>query len=201
MENDEYRQAEIDRIAAEMKERHSQEAFRKTAEIMERLDIQALNSGINKSVNPTSLEAAVSMVNGMKQDQGKMMTLDPNTYMYKMKDRYGIDVAKPNYNITFQNTVDGKQVVIGKIDFNGGTMKFEGNFEESAVKFMDHLAANFKGRLNEEHISAAKVLLELVTLELESEIALDDVYRKGFNDGMATCRAMLRRKIQQMEKR
>jgi len=182
MENDEERQAEIDRIAAEMKERHSQEAFRKTAEIMERLDIQALNSGINKSVNPTSLEAA-------------------HHVMYKMKDRYGIDVAKPDYNITFQNTVDGKHVQVGKIDFNGGSMKFEGNFEESAVKFMDHLAANFKGRLNDEHISAAKVLLELVTFELEREVELDDAYRKGFNDGMATCRAVLRRKIQQMEKR
>jgi len=186
MENDEERQAEIDRIAAEMKERHSQEAFRKTAEIMERLDIQALNSGINKTVNPTSLEAAHNMVYSMKKDQGKIMS---------------IGVVKPDYNITFQNTVDGKHVQVGKIDFNGGSMKFEGNFEESAVKFMDHLAANFKGRLNDEHISAAKVLLELVTLELESEIELDDAYRKGFNDGMATCRAMLRRKIQQMEKR
>jgi hypothetical protein len=58
-------------------------------------------------------------------------------------------IAKPDYNICFNNSVadeqgNMKQVQIGKIDFNGGTMKFEGNFEESAVKFMDHLAATFQ---------------------------------------------------------
>jgi hypothetical protein len=52
MDNEEH-QAEIDRVAAEMKDEHDREADRKTAEIMERLDLQALNAGINKSVNPT----------------------------------------------------------------------------------------------------------------------------------------------------
>jgi hypothetical protein len=37
-----------------------------------------------------------------------------------------------------------KQVQIGKIDFNGGAMKFEGNAEQSAVVFMDSLAATFQ---------------------------------------------------------
>ena len=198
MDNEEH-QAEIDRVAAEMKDEHDREADRKTAEIMERLDLQALNAGINKSVNPTSLEAAVSMVNSMKQDQGNMMTLDPNTYKYKMKDRYAIGKQTPNYNITFQNTVDGKQVEVGRIDFNGGALKFEGNFEESAVKFMDHLAGSFNGRLKAEHVGAAKLLVEFVTFELGDEMELDDAYRKGFNDAIYAVRGILSKKIKELE--
>lgn len=186
MENNEEHEAEITRLVQVIEAGHVQEADRKAAEIMEKLDIQALNAGINKTVNPTSLEAAQSMVYSMKKDQGKIMS---------------IVVAKPDYNITFQNTVEGKQVQVGRLDFNGGVMKFEGNADQSAMLFMDSLASSFRGRLEAEHVSAAKVLLELVTLELESAVELDDAYRKGFNDGMATCRAMLRRKIQQMEKR
>jgi len=186
MENNEEHEAEITRLVQVIEAGHVQEADRKAAEIMEKLDLQALNAGINKTVNPTSLEAAQSMGYSMKKDQGKIMS---------------IGVAKPDYNITLNNMVEGKQVQVGRLDFNGGVMKFEGNADQSAMLFMDSLASSFRGRLEAEHISAAKLLLELVTLELESEIELDDAYRKGFNDGMATCRAMLRRKIQQMEKR
>jgi len=197
--DDEERQAEITRLTQVIEAGHDQEADRKTAEIMEKLDLQALNAGINKTVNPTSLEAAVNMVNSMKQDQGNMMTLDPNTYKYKMKDRYEIGVAKPNYNITFQNTVDGKQVEVGRIDFNGGALKFEGNFEESAVKFMDHLAGSFNGRLKAEHVGAAKLLVEFVTFELGDEMELDDAYRKGFNDAIYAVRGILSKKIKELE--
>jgi hypothetical protein len=150
---------------------------------MERLDLQALNAGINKTVNPTSLEAAHNMVYSMKQDQ-KMLMIGKQT---------------PNYNITFQNTVDGKQVQVGKIDFNGGVMKFEGNAEESAVKFMDHLATNFNGRLKAEHVSAAKLLVEFVTFELDEAMELDDGYRKGFNDAIHAVRGILSKKIKEME--
>ena len=80
-------------------------------------------------------------------------------------------------------------------------MKFEGNAEKSAVLFMDSLAGSFRGRLEAEHVNAAKLLLELVTFELEGEMELDSAYRKGFNDGMATCRAVLRKKIQEMERK
>jgi len=196
MENDEYRQAEIDRIAKKMEEHHTQEVDRKTAEIIAKLDIERLNAGINKTVDPSSLEAAQSMRYNMKE-----------RYSYGFNDPRMLTMAtaKPDYNIVFKNNVSdalgAEQVQIGKLDFNGGTMKFEGNADKSAMVFMDSLATTFKGRLEAEHISAAKVLLELVTLELESEVELDSAYRKGFNDGMATCRAMLRRKIQQMEKR
>jgi len=182
--DDEERQADLSRLTRELEDAHAQEADRKTAEIMERLDLQALNSGINKTVNPTSLEAAHNMVYSMKQDQGKIMSIGKQT---------------PNYNITFQNTVDGKQVQVGKIDFNGGVMKFEGNAEESAIKFMDHLATNFNGRLKAEHVGAAKLLVEFVTFELGDEVELDDGYRKGFNDAIHAVRGILSKKIKELE--
>jgi hypothetical protein len=188
MDNDEY-EADLSRLTHELEDAHAQEADRKTAEIMEKLDLQALNSGINKTVNPTSLEAAVSMINSMKQDQGKMMTMA---------------IAKPDYNICFNNSVSDeqgnmKQVQIGKIDFNGGTMKFEGNADQSAVVFMDSLATTFQGRLKAEHMSAAKLIVEFVTFELDSEMELDDAYRKGFNDAIHAVRGILSKKIKEME--
>jgi hypothetical protein len=189
MEDDEH-EAEVTRLAQEIEEERGRQADRRAAEIMEKLDIQALNAGINKTVNPTSLEAAVNMT-------------------YKTKDRYGHGfsdpratlggVAKPNYNVTFQNAIDGKQVQIGKLDFNGAMLKFEGNAEESAVKFIDHLALNFQGRLKAEHLSAAKLLVEFVTFELGDEMELDDAYRKGFNDAMYAVRGVLSKKIKEME--
>jgi len=189
MDDEEY-QADLSRLTHELEDAHAQEADRKTAEIMERLDLQALNSGINKTVNPTSLEAAHNMKINM-QDRYSTGWNDPRMMVMAQ--------SKPNYNITFQNTVDGKNVQIGKIDFNGGTMKFEGNFEESAVKFMDHLATNFNGRLKAEHVNAAKLLVEFVTFELGDEMELDDAYRKGFNDAIYAVRGILSKKIKEME--
>jgi hypothetical protein len=131
-----------------------------------------------------------------------------------MKDRYAIGwndpramtmaIAKPDYNICFNNSVPDeqgnmKQVQIGKIDFNGGMLKFEGNAEQSAVVFMDSLATTFQGRLKAEHVSAAKLLAEFVTFELDSEMELDDGYRKGFNDAIHAVRGILSKKIKEME--
>jgi hypothetical protein len=53
---------------------------------------------------------------------------------------------KPNYNISFHN--NGKEV--GKLDFNGTTMVFTGEAEESAKVFVDWIAQSFAGRLEEE---------------------------------------------------
>jgi hypothetical protein len=193
---DEEHQAEIARLAAELEEQHAQEADRKAAEIIAKLDIERLNAGINKTVDPSSLEAAQSMRYSMKDRYSTGWT-DP---------RIAIRETKPDYNICFNNNETDengmpKQVQIGKLDFNGGVMKFEGNADQSAMVFMDSLATTFKGRLEAEHVSAAKLLLELVTFELGSEAELDTAYRKGFNDGMATCRAMLKKKIQELERK
>ena len=58
---------------------------------------------------------------------------------------------KPNYNITFHNNYEGgtgKQV--GKFDFNGPEMVFEGDAAESAKVFVDWVARSFHGRLEQE---------------------------------------------------
>jgi hypothetical protein len=194
MDNDDIFESQVERLAKEMEDAHAQEADRKSAEIMEKLDLQALNAGINKAVNPISLEAAHNMRISMK-DRYSVGWNDPRVTMATIK---------PDYNITFQNSVTDEQgnmknVQVGKIDFNGGTMKFEGNFEESAVKFMDSLAGSFNGRLKAEHLSAAKLLVEFVTFELGDEMELDDAYRKGFNDAIHAVRGILSKKIKEME--
>lgn len=194
MEDD--HEAEVERLAKELEDEYVQEADRKAAEIMQKLDIQALNAGLNKTVNPTSLEAAQSMRINMT-DRYSLGWSDPRKFTF--------EVPKPDYNITFQNAVDdgkgGKHnVQIGKLDFNGGVMKFEGNADQSAMVFMDSLAQTFQGRLKAEQIVAAQFLLELVTFELDEVSETDNTYRKGFNDGMATCRAMLKKKIHELER-
>ena len=66
---------------------------------------------------------------------------------------FSIGNIKPNYNITFHNNIDtsgtGRQV--GRMDFNGPEMVFEGDAEESAKVFIDWIARAFKGRLDEEY--------------------------------------------------
>ena len=59
---------------------------------------------------------------------------------------------KPNYNITFHNNRDtgGTGTMVGKLDFNGPEMVFEGDAAESAKVFIDWIAQAFKGRLQEE---------------------------------------------------
>ena len=60
---------------------------------------------------------------------------------------------KPNYNITFHNNLDtgGTGKMVGRLDFNGPEMIFEGDAEESAKVFIDWIARAFKGRLEEEY--------------------------------------------------
>ena len=60
---------------------------------------------------------------------------------------------KPNYNITFHNNRDtgGLGTMVGKLDFNGPEMVFEGDAAESAKVFIDWIAHAFKGRLEEEY--------------------------------------------------
>lgn len=60
---------------------------------------------------------------------------------------------KPNYNITFHNNTDtsGAGVQVGKLDFNGPEMVFEGDAAESAKVFIDWVSQAFRGRLEEEY--------------------------------------------------
>lgn len=189
MMDEEEREAEIKRAAEELEDEHDQRAERMTNEIMAKLDLDRINAGINKTVTPTSLEAAHHVKYTFQNTEAKTLMVAKQT---------------PNYNITFQNTMpdeDGnpKQVQIGKMDFNGAVFKFEGNAEQSAMVFMDSLASTFQGRLKAEHVAAAKLLMEFVTFELSDEMEIDDAYRKGFNDAIYAVRGVLTKKIKEME--
>ena len=59
---------------------------------------------------------------------------------------------KHDYNVSFRRE-NGNELV-GKLDFNGPEMMFEGNAEESAKIFIDWLSLSFTGRLKEERNKA-----------------------------------------------
>ena len=59
-----------------------------------------------------------------------------------------VDTPKPNYTLIFHNE-DNMQ--IGKFDFNGDGLEFEGNATESAILFINWIAEAFKGRLEAEY--------------------------------------------------
>jgi hypothetical protein len=105
--------------------------------------------------------------------------IDP-TSVYAPLPEYTFTIPKPNYNITFhrhENGINGKAV--GKLDFNGPELVFEGDAAESAKVFIDWVAQAFHGRLKEEREAGrqealadlpAKVSpLEFVTITLEKE--------------------------------
>ena len=55
---------------------------------------------------------------------------------------------KPDYSMKFVNP-EGE--LIGKLDFNGWVMTFDGNAEESAIVFFHHVSQMFSKRLDEEY--------------------------------------------------
>ena len=71
-------------------------------------------------------------------------------YTWKLPNepKYEIIYPKPNHNIKFNNA---DNVEVGTMDFNGGSLKFEGNAEESAIVFMNWINKIFQERLKEEY--------------------------------------------------
>jgi hypothetical protein len=61
---------------------------------------------------------------------------------------YPVGGERPDYSMTFSNH-DGE--IIGKLDFNGWVMTFDGNAEESAIKFFYLVSQMFSRRLDEEY--------------------------------------------------
>ena len=62
-------------------------------------------------------------------------------------------IPKQNYSISFHRAGDNGFIVeeVGRLDFNGPALVFEGNAEESAKVFIDWVAKSFEGRLKEEY--------------------------------------------------
>lgn len=83
----------------------------------------------------------------------------------------------PNYNMTFSNA-DGKEV--GKLDFNGDTMKFSGNAEQSAQVFFDWIAESFASRLLQERKKEYDRCVKLVE---RSRVVQFVWYPKGYSIG------------------
>ena len=65
-----------------------------------------------------------------------------------MSSHLDYSINQPNYSMKFIN-LDGE--VIGKLDFNGWVMTFDGNAEESAIEFFHHVSQMFSRRLDEEY--------------------------------------------------
>lgn len=60
---------------------------------------------------------------------------------------------KPDYHVQFHNG----EGVVGRLDFNGPGMTFEGEADESAKIFMNYLADSFKGRFELDDATIRKV--------------------------------------------
>jgi len=80
------------------------------------------------------------------------------TQFYMPTGQLQVANFKPNYNLTFHR--DGQEV--GKFDFNGPEMVFEGDAAESAKVFIDCVANAFHGRLEQERKSELDACCDLL---------------------------------------
>lgn len=219
MMEDNDRDSLIQQVAQDLEDKFVQDAEQRALDTIAKLEIETLNKTVNSGTLSIASQVEVGAMTGNAIAGGSAQVAQQNNSLYTTNKTSGpyafgwsdprvtlsIQQSKPNYNICFHQTVDdgkgGKHnVQIGKLDFNGGAVKFEGNFEESAVRFVEYLSTQFSRRLRDEHIAAAKLLAELVTFELADEVEIDDAYRKGFNDAMQACRAMFHKQIDDKER-
>ena len=92
------------------------------------------------------------------------------TQFYMPTGQLQVANFKPNYNLTFHR--DGQEV--GKFDFNGPEMIFEGDAAESAKVFVDFVARSFHGRLKEERDAGR----EEARKEMQGRVeTLDEMYK------------------------
>jgi hypothetical protein len=94
--------------------------------------------------------------------------MDEINYSFKPTGQISVFNIKPDYNISLHK--NGQE--IGKLDFNGPALVFTGDAEESAKVFIDWVARNFHGRLEEERKaereSCAKVCESLFDMDDDS---------------------------------
>jgi len=65
----------------------------------------------------------------------------------------------PNYSLYFRNA---DNMEIGKFDFNGEGLEFEGNASESAIVFVNWIAESFAGRLKDERNKAREQCISIL---------------------------------------
>ena len=87
--------------------------------------------------------------------------MDPQDYIVPT-GQLQIANIKPNYNITFHRVVDGVNgQEVGKFDFNGPEMIFEGDAAESAKVFVEWVARSFHGRLEQERAAEREACAQM----------------------------------------
>jgi hypothetical protein len=104
--------------------------------------------------------------------------MDEINYSFKPTGQLSVFNIKPNYNISFHNNSEGgtgKEV--GKLDFNGPAMVFTGDAEESAKVFIDWVARNFHGRLEEERKAEREACAKLLESSKSGADGLMDAVR------------------------
>ena len=69
-----------------------------------------------------------------------------------------------NYTISFHNGADFRNgdKVVGKLDFNGPQMKFEGNADESVDAFVRAFGHWFAGRLKQEREAEREACVSII---------------------------------------
>jgi hypothetical protein len=106
--------------------------------------------------------------------------MNPEEYLIPPNTDYGSVLINPdllpNYNVTFSNT-NGE---VGRLDFNGDTMKFIGKADETAQVLFDWLAEAFKLRLLEERKREYDRCVKLVE---RSRVVQFVWYPKGYSIG------------------
>jgi len=83
------------------------------------------------------------------EDTFKYEFLDTSKLMFQPT----MTLPNQNYSITFHRAGDNGFIAqeVGRLDFNGPAMAFEGDAEESAKLFFDWVAQAFAARLKEEY--------------------------------------------------
>jgi hypothetical protein len=76
---------------------------------------------------------------------------------------------RPNYSISFCDNEVGGGKEIGKLDFNGPSLVFTGDAEESAKVFIAYVARVFEARLEEERKVSQRQWVGLTDEDIEQE--------------------------------
>ena len=120
------------------------------------------------------------------KDNGK------NEYLMEEQNKEGSFFVttqfKPKNEVKFHNGDRN----IGRLDFNGGVMVFEGDAEESAKIFFDALAEKFSDRLKEEREKEREACARIC--DHHANVWNDDLedWRQGYIDGAAACFNVIR---------
>lgn len=109
--------------------------------------------------------------------------------------QYAFSQIKPNHSVFFSRPPNNEQV--GKLDFNGEKMTFEGEADESAKIFFDFLAECFAKRLEEERAAEREKFMAVCEAEYNKYDVLITEEDTGHEEATAIIHLM--RKLEGMK--